>query len=165
MPDWLGAIIIVLTQLIITVGLVGLLVPVFPGITVIWLAVLGYGIVSGFGTFGVVIFILITLLMLAGTLVDNLLMGAGARKGGASWITIGVALLAGVIGTILFPPIGGLIAAPLAVFLIEYLRVREIRGAWYALRGLAAGWGLSFFVRFGIGILMMVLWWVWVLLG
>lgn len=165
MPDWLGAIIIVLTQLIILVGLVGLLVPVFPGITVIWLAVLGYGIVNGFEPIGVVIFILITLLMLAGTLVDNLLMGAGARKGGASWITIGVALLAGVIGTILFPPIGGLIAAPLAVFLIEYLRVREIRGAWYALRGLAAGWGLSFFARFGIGILMMVLWWIWVWLG
>lgn len=165
MPDWLGAIIIVLTQLIILVGLVGLLVPVFPGITVIWLAVLGYGIVSGFGSTGVIIFLLLTLLMLAGTLVDNLLMGAGARKGGASWITIGVALLAGVIGTILFPPIGGLIAAPLAVFLIEYLRVREIRGAWYALRGLAAGWGLSFFARFGIGILMMVLWWIWVWLG
>jgi uncharacterized protein YqgC (DUF456 family) len=165
MPDWLEAIIIVLTQLIILIGLVSLLVPIFPGITVIWLAVLGYGIVTGFGTLGVIIFVLITLLMLAGTLGDNLLMGAGARKGGASWITIGVALLAGVLGTIVFPPIGGLIAAPLAVFALEYLRVRDVRGAWYALRGLAAGWGLSFFARFGIGVVMMVLWWIWVWQG
>ena len=80
-------------------------------------------------------------------------------------ITIGVALLAGVLGTIVFPPIGGLIAAPLAVFALEYLRVRDVRGAWYALRGLAAGWGLSFFARFGIGVVMMVLWWIWVWQG
>ena len=165
MPGWVEAITIVLTQLIMLIGLVGLIVPIFPGITVIWLAALGYGIVSGFGTLGIVLFGLITLLMLAGTLVDNLMMGAGARKGGASWVTIGVALLAGVIGTIVFPPVGGLIAAPLAVFLLEYLRVREVRGAWYALRGMAAGWGLSFFARFAIGTLMIALWWIWVWKG
>ena len=79
MPDWLEAIIIVLTQLIILIGLVSLLVPIFPGITVIWLAVLGYGIVTGFGTLGVIIFVLITLLMLSGTLGDTLVLGAGAR--------------------------------------------------------------------------------------
>jgi uncharacterized protein YqgC (DUF456 family) len=165
MPDWVEAIIIVLTQLIMLVGLVGLIVPIFPGITVIWLAALGYGIISGFSTLGIIFFVLITLLMLAGTLADNLMMGAGARKGGASWVTIGVALLAGVIGTIILPPVGGLIAAPLAVFLLEYLRVREVRGAWYALRGLAAGWGLSFFARFAIGTLMIALWWIWVWRG
>jgi uncharacterized protein YqgC (DUF456 family) len=112
-----------------------------------------------------VIFVLISLLALGGTLVDNLLMGAGARKGGASWITIAVALLAGVLGTILFPPFGGLIAIPLAIFTLEYLRVRDLREAWFALRGLVAGWGLSFLVRYGIGALIMVLWGVWVWKG
>jgi uncharacterized protein YqgC (DUF456 family) len=102
--------------------------------------------------------------MLAGTLVDNIFMAAGSRKGGASWGSIIVALIAGVVGTIAFPPIGGLIAAPLSVLLLEYARTRAWDKAWQALRGLAAGWGLSFIARFGIGFLMMALWWLWVLL-
>jgi hypothetical protein len=110
-------------------------------------------------------FILITLLMIAGSLVDNVFMGAGARKGGASWLTIGVALFGAVVGTIAFPPFGGLIAAPLAVLILEFWRTKEIKKAGGALLGMATGWGLSFLARFGIGFLMMVFWWVWVWLG
>ncbi len=147
------------------VGLFGLIIPVFPGIVIMWLAALGYGVANGFSTAGIVIFVVLTLLMIGGTLVDNVLMGVGARKGGASWLTIGVALVAGVVGTFIFPPIGGLIAAPAAVLLLEFNRVRDWQKAWDALRGLAAGWGLSFLARFGIGAVMMVLWWIWVWLG
>lgn len=165
MPTWGETLTTVLVQIFMLAGLIGLLIPIFPGITVMWLAALVYGILTGFSTAGIVIFVLISLLALGGTLVDNLLMGAGARKGGASWITIAVALLAGVLGTILFPPFGGLIAIPLAIFTLEYLRARDLREAWFALRGLVAGWGLSFLVRYGIGVLIMVLWWLWVWKG
>lgn len=143
------------------VSLVGLVIPIFPGIVVIWLAALGYGIVTGFGTLGTILFVLLTLLMIAGVTVDNVLMGAGARRGGASWGSIIVGLLAGIVGTFLLPPIGGLIAAPAAVLLIEFWRGRDWDKAWKATRGLALGWGLSFFARFGIGVLMIVLWLVW----
>lgn len=165
MEPWLEIVLIVLIQLILLVGLIGLVIPIFPGIVVMWFGVLGYGILFGFSTLGIIIFVLITLLMLFGTSVDNILMGAGARKGGASWLTIAVALIAGIIGTIAFPPVGGLVAAPLAIFILEYIRLRDLKQAWLALRGLLTGWGLSFFVRFGIGLVMIVLWWVWVLRG
>jgi uncharacterized protein YqgC (DUF456 family) len=165
MPDWLHVSIFALTQTIMLVGLFGLIVPVFPGTVVIWLAALGYGVVTGFHTLGIVLFVIITILMLAGTLVDNLFMGAGARKGGASWRTIIVALLAGVLGTLLFPPIGGFIAAPLAILLLEYTRTHDMQQAWQALRGLATGFGLSVVVRFVIGVMMMILWWIWVWQG
>lgn len=165
MPDWLNISIFGLAQIFMLVGLFGLIIPVFPGIVIIWLAALGYGIASGFSTVGIVIFAILTLLMIGGTLVDNVLMGVGARKGGASWLTIGIALAAGVIGTFVFPPFGGIIAAPAAVLLLEFNRLRDWQKAWEALRGLARGWGLSFIVRFGIGAVMMVLWWVWAWLG
>ena len=165
MPDWLNISIFGLAQIFMLVGLFGLIIPVFPGIVIIWLAALGYGIASGFSTVGIVIFVILTLLMIGGTLVDNVLMGVGARKGGASWLTIGIALAAGVIGTFVFPPFGGIIAAPAAVLLLEFNRLRDWQKAWEALRGLARGWGLSFIARFGIGAVMMVLWWVWVWLG
>ncbi len=149
------------TQVFVLVGLFGLAVPVFPGLVVMWLAILIYGILNGFASPGLGFFIPITVLMLIGSVVDNVMMGAGAKKGGASWQTIGIALVAGVAGTVLLPPIGGIIAAPGAVYLLEYRRLGDTQKAWAALRGLAAGWGLSFVVRFLIGVVMMILWWVW----
>lgn len=147
------------------VSLLGLVVPVYPGIVIMWLATLGYGIVTGFTPLGIGLFVVITLLMLVGTVIDNVLMGAGARQKGASWVTIGVALAAGILGTILFPPIGGIIAAPLAVLLLEYARTSDFKTAWESLRGLATGLGLSILVKLGLGLVIMVLWWVWVWKG
>lgn len=161
MPTWLDISVFGLTLFVMLVGLFGLIIPIFPGIIVIWLAALGYGIVTGFGTLGWVIFAILTVLMLVGVTVDNVLMGAGARRGGASWGSILVGLLAGVVGTFLFPPVGGLIAAPAAVLLLEYLRGRDWERAWQATRGLAMGWGLSFLVRFGIGAVMIGAWLIW----
>lgn len=161
MPAWLDVSIFGITLFVMLVGLVGLFVPIFPGIVVIWLAGLGYGIVVGFNTLGWVIFAVLTVLMLAGVTVDNVLMGAGARRGGASWGSILVGLIAGIVGTILVPPIGGLIAAPAAIYLLEYWRSRNAETAWRATRGLAVGWGLSFFARFGIGLVMILLWLAW----
>ena len=63
----------------------------------------------------------------------------------------------------LFPPVGGFIAAPGAILLLEYSRERNWEKAWRATRGLALGWGLSFLVRFGIGVLMIGAWLVWAL--
>lgn len=145
------------------VGLAILIVPILPGITVIWVAALFYGIVNGFDTLGIVLFVFITMGMIAGVSADNILMGAGARRGGASWLTILVALIAGIAGTLIFPPFGGLIALLIAIFLLELLRNREWTTAWKATRGLALGWGLSFFVRFGIGLAMIALWLIWAL--
>lgn len=164
-PAWLEISIFWITQLLMLLGLLGLIVPLFPGLVVMWLAALGYGVVAGFNTLGVILFAVITLLMLSGSLVDNILMGAGARKGGASWGTIAVALLAGVAGTLLFPPIGGILAAPLAVLLLEYARQGDFKRAWRALGGLATGWGLSFILRLGLGFLIMIVWWLWVWQG
>jgi len=159
---WFNTAFIWIIQIVILIGLLGLIIPIFPGLVVIWLGTLSYGIATGFSANGWILFGLISLLMLLGSVVDNILMGVGAHKGGASWLTILIALLSGLLGTIFFPPFGGLIAAPLAIFGMEYLRQREWKKAGKAVGGLAIGWGMTFLVRFGIGVLMMICWWVWV---
>src|SRR3990172_7824912 len=98
MTGWLEASSIFFTLLVMLVGLFGLVIPIFPGGVVIWLAALLYGLVSGFGTLGGWIFAIITLLMLASAAADNVLMGARAHKEGASWRAIILALLAGLVG-------------------------------------------------------------------
>ncbi len=161
MPTWLSDAIFVITLSVMLVGLFGLLVPIFPGIVVIWLAALGYGVVTGFTTLGWVLFAVITLLMITGTTIDNVLMSAKAHKEGAAWYSIGLGMLAGILGTIFFPPFGGLIAAPLVMWLLEYLRLRDVTKSLASLRGMAIGWGASFVVRFMIGLAMIGIWLVW----
>ncbi|MFU8772653.1 MAG: DUF456 domain-containing protein [Anaerolineales bacterium] len=163
MHPWINTTIFTLTLIVMLIGLVGVIIPIFPGVLVIWLAALGYGLLTSFEPPGLLIFIIITLALIPGVTVDNILMGAGARRGGASWVSILVALVAGIAGTLLFPPIGGLIAAPLAVLLLEFQRVRDMGKAWGATRGLAIGWLLSVGAKFIIGSLMIGLWLIWAL--
>src|SRR5512143_3620838 len=129
MPAWLSASIFWVTLVIMGVGLFGLIVPIFPGITVIWLAALGYGVVTKFTTLGWVMFAIISILFIGGVTIDNVLMGAKARKEGAAWTLLALGYLAGILGTIFFPPLGGLIAAPLVVLALEYLHKRDINKA------------------------------------
>jgi hypothetical protein len=150
---------------VMLVGLLGLIVPLFPGIFVIWLGTLIFGLFHGFNWLGVVLFILLTLLMIIGEVMDNLMMGASARKAGVPWSTIGLAFFAGVVGTFVFPPIGGVVAAPAVVALLEYRRVHEWRKAIGILWSLALGWGLAIVVKLGIGGVMFALWGLWVWKG
>ena len=89
------------------------------------------------------------------------LMGAKAREKGADWGSIILALLAGVLGTMLLPPIGGLIAAPLVLYLMEFRRLGDAEEAKTVVKALLTGWGLAFVVRFGLGVVMVGLWGIW----
>ncbi|HBX70437.1 MAG TPA: hypothetical protein DEH25_13925 [Chloroflexi bacterium] len=161
MPNWLEVVVNVLVTLTMLVGLFGLVIPIFPGNVVMWVAALIYGIAFGFGVKGLIIFILLTILTIIAALADNLLMGAKAREKGASWLSIFMALGAGVLFTLIFPPFGGIIAAPVVLFASEYLRLKDRGKALEVMRALLAGWGWSFVVRFGIGIIMLILWIIW----
>ena len=138
-----------------------MVIPIYPGVVIIWAAVLVHGLATGFATLEILVLVIITLLMIVGTLVDNFLMGGKARQAGASWISIGGALLAGLVGTFAFPPLGGIVAAPTLLFLLEYARLRDSTEAWVITKGLLSGWGLSFVARFLIGLIMIIVWALW----
>lgn len=165
MPIWLETTIIILIVLTMLFGLLGLIIPIFPGNVVMWLAALVYGLVFGFGRLGGIIFAIITLLMLIAVTADNVLMGAKAREKGAAWGSIILALIAGIIGTLLLPPIGGLIAAPLVLYAMELQRLDDPEEAKTVVKALLTGWGLAFLVRFGLGVVMFGLWGIWAYFG
>lgn len=161
MPNWLNLSLNILISLIMAVGLFGMVIPIYPGVVIIWAAVLIHGLVTSFAVLEIWVLVVITLLMIAGTLVDNFLMGGKARQAGASWLSIGGALAAGLIGTFAFPPLGGIVAAPTLLFLLEYARLRDSQEAWDVTKGLLTGWGLAFIARFGIGLAMIIVWAIW----
>jgi uncharacterized protein YqgC (DUF456 family) len=146
-------------------GLVGLATTIIPGLVIIWVAALVYALVTGFGWLSGILFGVMTVLMIGGSLVDNYFMGASARKTGASWWAIGVAMAAGLVGSIVFPPFGGLIAALLGLFVVEFIRLRDWRQAFTSTKSMAVGCGWSVVVRLGVGMVMILLWLVWIYFG
>jgi hypothetical protein len=147
---------------VMLVGLFGMVIPIFPGGIVIWLTALVYGIAFGISGWGWVFFVFITALMLLGIFVDDILMAGKAREHGAAWSSLLLAYVGGIVGTIMLPPFGGILVAPLVLFLIELSRKRDRSQAWKVTRGFLIGWGWSFVARFGIGLVMIALWMIWV---
>jgi hypothetical protein len=153
---------LIIRGLTLTGMLVGLVViPFLPGLVIIWVAALGYGIATKFGILGWIIFAVLTLFMLAGSILDNLLMGTSAHKEGAPWWAILVAMVAAIAGNFALPILGGILAALLALFLIEWLRLNDWKKALNSMKGMLVGWGWAFVFRFIIGMIMIGLWLIW----
>jgi uncharacterized protein YqgC (DUF456 family) len=152
-----------LTLAVMLFGLLGLIIPILPGLLIIWAAALGYGLYAGFGVSGWVVFALQTVLMLAGSFVDNFLMGGRAYREGAAWWSILLALGAAVVGQFVIPVpiIGGVLLAIAVLFLVEWARRRDWRASWRAVRGLLSGCGWSVVIRVAMGAVMIGLWMIW----
>ncbi len=167
MPEWLKISTDVLVQaLVVTFMLVGLgvlVVPILPGLVIIWAAALGYGLYAGFGVLGWILFGLMTVLMIGGSFVDNLLMATSSRKEGASWLSIGLALLAAILGNLAVPVLGGVAAAVLTLFAAEWIRLKDAQKAYTTMKGMMVGCGWAVAIRFIIGLVMIGLWMTWAL--
>lgn len=151
----------VLVGLTMLIGWLGLFIVIVPGLVIIWAAGLVFGLVIGFTTSGWIIFAIMTVIMIIGSLIDNVLIGASAKQKGASWWAIAAAILGAVVGTLLLPPVGGLLFAMIALFIVEYLRVKDFRKALDTTGSMALGCGWAVVARLAIGAVMIGLWALW----
>ena len=151
------------------IGFFGLFLVFFPGLTVIWVSVLLWGMVTLFNyrvgpwTFALTIttFLVITMLMLLGNVLDNIFMAGGARSKGASWWAILASFLAMIIVSIFLTPLLGLVAALLALFIVEVIRIKDYRAAFKSTSSMALGCGWAVFARLIIATLMIALFVMW----
>lgn len=158
-----------LTLLALIVGLLGLIVPVFPGLVVMWLGTLLYALIqnaagnmTGWKWF---LFGIITVLMISGSIVDNLIIAYKMRDKYIPWSSILFAFAAGIVASIFFTPLIGLVAAPVGLYLAESRRLKNNEAAVASTKAYMIGWGWAFGVRFLIGLAMIGFWmlWAWVL--
>lgn len=159
-----------ITLILLTLMIFGLFslvfIPILPGLVIIWAGAFIYGLVFGFTTPAAwILFGLITALMIGGSLIDNVLMGASARRTGAGWLSITVAMVAGMIGSIFLPLFGGILLSLAALFIIEYIRQRNWKTALISTKSMALGCGWAVVARFGMGAVMIALYGGWVLWG
>lgn len=143
-------------------GMIGIIVPLIPGMLLIWLTVAFYAGLTGDIAYLSPVFIVITLVAAVAGTADFWLPLLGARTTGASWR----ALLLGVIGAILglfwipIPVLGSIIGYALGVLLGQYWKLRDWELAVKASIGGLAGWGIATAIQLGAGLLIIILF-VW----
>lgn len=159
----------VLTFAVLIFGLLGLLIPVFPGLVVMWIAILVYAIVqASIGNMTWVswlLFALITLLMIGGNISDNIIIAKHVRDKDVPWSSILWSFAAGIVVSLFFTPIMGIIASPVALYLAEWRRLKDKALAMANTKAWMTGWGWSVAARMGIGAVMIAFWglWAWVI--
>ena len=158
----------ILTFAVLIFGLLGLFIPVFPGLTVMWIATLVYAIFqAGLGNMtwvGWLLFVFITLLMIGGNVLDNIIIAKHVRDKNVPWSSIIWAFAAGIVVSLFLTPIAGIIASPLGLYLAEWYRLKEKQPAFDNTKAWMTGWGWSLAARFGIGVVMIAFWglWAWI---
>ena len=153
---------VALVATVMAVGLVGTVVPVMPGLVLIWAAGLVYGLVSGFGTAGIVAFAVMTLLLVAGTVLSYTLPHRAGIQGGAARSSMMLGIVGAVIGMVVIPVLGLPIGAVLGVLLGEFRRLRQWPAAWATTKVVVIGFGKAALAEFLAGVAMIGAWVVWV---
>jgi uncharacterized protein len=143
------------------VGLLGAVVPMMPGLVVIWGAGLVYGLIDGFGRLGTVVFAVMTVLLLVGAAASYVLPHRAGTRAGASKASIRLGILLAVVGFFVIPVIGLIVGGVAGVYLGERQRLGDGAAAWRATKQVLLGFGAGMLVEVLAGILMILAWLVW----
>lgn len=153
----------VLLGLVMLAGLVGVVVPVLPGL----LLILGAGIVwvpiAGAGAAGWVVVGAMALLAAAGTAATVWIGGRRAARSGVPRWVLTAGAVGAVIGFFVVPVVGALLGGPAGIFVAELARVRDPSRAWASTLEALKGVGLGIVVQFVAGVAMIAVWAVAVL--
>ena len=145
-----------LALLVMLAGLVGSLLPGFPGTPVVLAAAVIHRLCFGQDSASNFVLLVLTALTAVALLFDFLAGMFGANKFGATWRGATGALLGGIVG--LFFGLPGIILGPfLGATLLELLGDRELKNALKAGLGATLGLFAGIIGKFAIGVVMILL--------
>jgi uncharacterized protein len=147
------------------VGLIGTIVPVMPGLAIIWVAGLVFGILDGFGTLGIAAFAAMTVLLVMGTAASYVIPHRTGKAAGADRQSLRLGILGGIVGFFVIPVIGLPIGAVLGVWVGEQRRLGDWGRAWATTRRVVLGFGIGLLLEFTCGVLMVASWGIWAAWG
>ena len=147
-----------LLLVIMLVGLVGVLLPVLPGLLLIGLAGLIWAWGDGGGVARWTVFATMAVVLLAGTVAKYALPARSARTTGAPRSTVLLGALGAVVGFFVIPVIGLVIGGVGAVFLAELNRLGDAGSAWRSTRAVLVGVGFGVLIELTAGLLAIVVW-------
>lgn len=148
MLEFLQSIALGVTIIFIIIGLIGAIVPLLPGIFLVWLAIVGYWAITGFNALSTGSVAVITLIALAAGSADLWLTWVGSKKGGAGKEAVLYGIGGAILGTFLLPLLGTIIGYIAGLLYGEYRKHGDWDLALKAGMGGLAGWGVATAVQF-----------------
>ena len=153
---------IIVTALLMVIGLLGVFIPVIPGLFLIVGAGFLYGWATDFGLIGSVVLGVMIVVAILGTAAGYVMPHKRMVETGAPRSTILAGLILGVAGFFLSPIIGFLIGAIMGVLLAEKSRTGDWSTARSSTRTLLVGFGVGKLFELIGGLAMVGLWVGWV---
>ncbi len=144
--------------LVMFVGLVGVVVPVLPGLLLIWGAGLAWTILDGGGLVRWGVFVLLSVLLIVGTVAKYVLPARSATTAGAPRLTLVIGAVGALAGFFLIPVVGLLVGGIAGVLLAEWRRLGEVGAAWRSTRAVLLAFGLGVLAEAVAGVLMVLVW-------
>jgi uncharacterized protein YqgC (DUF456 family) len=146
-----------LIALVMLVGTLGIVIPVLPGLLLVWGGALIWAIEQQSQT-GWIVLGVATVAYAAGLAAQYLVPGRRMRAAGVGSWTMLIALGVGVVGFFVIPVVGGPIAFVAAVYGIERLRIRESGRAWEATKHALRAVLLNVGIELATAIAIMTTW-------
>jgi uncharacterized protein YqgC (DUF456 family) len=146
----------VLVALAILVGLVGILVPVLPGLVLVLAAILVWAIDVGSATAWTV-FALAAVISVVGSIVKYAVPGRRLKTSGVPSSTTWFGIAVGVVGFFVIPVIGLFIGFVLGIYLAELRRV-GVSNAWPSTKAALRAVGVSILIELAAGVLAALTW-------
>jgi uncharacterized protein YqgC (DUF456 family) len=121
----------VLVGVAIFAGLIGIVVQVLPGAVLVLGGILVWAIMTG-GTQAWVVFGIAAVAIAIAEVLQWILAGKHMRKAEVPVLTLAVGGIAGIIGFFVIPVLGLFLFFVAAIFLLEWLRRKDVSAAWGA---------------------------------
>lgn len=144
---------LVLVAAAVVVGLAGVVVPILPGLLLVWVATGVWAVAEG-GTVAFVFLAASTALVVASQLVKYLVPGRQLRRAGVPTRALVVGGVVGVVGFFVLPLVGLPLGFVVGVYLAERIRLGEHAAARVATMQAVRAVGVSILVELAAGLLV-----------
>lgn len=143
--------------LLILVGLAGVVVPVIPGLLLVWAGVFVW-FLDDRDTVRLAVLVAVTLVLAIGTVVKYLVPGRRMREAGVPWTSLFLGAALGVIGFFVVPVVGLFLGFVLGVFVGEAMRTPDRAAAWRSTKSALVAVGLSILIELAAGLVATAIW-------
>lgn len=158
--DQTDAMLVVLTAIAIVIGIAGTLLPFIPGIGLVWVAIVAYGFVDGFGPDTWFVLVVVTGIGATGIYLGLRIPQKAANDGGLGWQAQTFAVVLAVVGFFLIPVVGAPIGFVVGVYVSMLALDRS--NAWTATKSTIRAFLVASGIQLAAATTMGVVWAIWV---
>lgn len=147
----------IVVGLLMLVGLIGIVVPLLPGLLLVWAAVLIWASEAQTPA-GWVVLGIATALALTGSLLQYLLPGRRMAKAGVTTSSTVAGAALGVVGFFVIPILGAFLGFALGIYLAERIKLGTHAAAWPSTKHALRAIGLSMGIELLTGLAIATTW-------